>query len=342
MSHDSAPGTSTSSAATPAVAPTATPTLTPGSTIGWIGTGVMGEPMARHLMDAGYRLRIFTRTRERADALVAAGASWAATPAAAADDVDVCCSMVGFPSDVAAVHLAEDGTLAAAVPPRAIIDFTTSRPALAEQIAEAAATRGVLSVDAPVSGGDVGARNASLSIMVGGSDAAVGFVRPLFDPLGATIVHQGPAGAGQHTKMVNQTLIASGMIGACEGLLYAARAGLDPERVIESVAVGAAGSWTISNLGPRMLRRDFAPGFYVEHFIKDLGIALDEASRLGLALPGLALARQLYEAVRAQGHGRAGTQALLLGLEHLNAIEPTAATAAPVATIPATTSTTVD
>jgi len=289
--------------------------------IGWIGTGVMGAPMAEHLMDAGYELTVHTRTRRKAEPLLDRGARWAGSPAAAADGVEVCISMVGYPADVEATHLGEAGTLAAANPPRLIVDMTTSLPALAERIAAAAKAKGVASIDAPVSGGDVGARNATLSIMVGAEQEDFDVVRPLFERLGKTIVRQGGPGAGQHTKMVNQILIATTMIGACEGLLYARKAGLDPLTVIESVGSGAAGSWTITNLGPRMIQRDFAPGFYVEHFIKDLGIALEEASRLQLALPGLALARQLYEAVRTQGHARAGTQALLLALEKLNAME---------------------
>ena len=292
------------------------------ATIGWIGTGVMGRSMAGHLIAAGHRLRVHTRSRHKAGPLLELGAEWAETPAEAARGADVACSIVGMPEDVEAVHLGPAGTLSSPEPPRAIVDLTTSRPALAAFIAEVALSRGVLSIDAPVSGGDVGARNATLSIMVGGSDDAVAFVRPLLEPMGRTIVHQGPAGAGQHAKMVNQILIASTMVGACEGLLYARQTGLDPERVIESVAVGAAGSWTISNLGPRILRRDFEPGFFVEHFLKDLGIALEEAARHRLSLPGLALARQLYEAVRAQGHERLGTQALMLALERLNAAEP--------------------
>jgi len=289
--------------------------------IGWIGTGVMGAPMAEHLMDAGYELTVHTRARRKAEPLLDRGARWADSPAAAADGVEVCISMVGYPADVEATHLGEAGTLAAANPPRLIVDMTTSLPALAERIAAAAKAKGVASIDAPVSGGDVGARNATLSIMAGAEQEDFDVVRPLFERLGKTIVRQGGPGAGQHTKMVNQILIATTMIGACEGLLYARKAGLDPLTVIESVGSGAAGSWTITNLGPRMIQRDFAPGFYVEHFIKDLGIALEEASRLQIALPGLALARQLYEAVRAQGHARAGTQALLLALEKLNAME---------------------
>ncbi|MEM7229683.1 MAG: NAD(P)-dependent oxidoreductase [Planctomycetota bacterium] len=289
--------------------------------IGWIGTGVMGEPMAGHLIDAGHSLTVHTRTPERASSLLGRGATWAATPRDAADGADVVFSIVGYPADVEAVHLGDDGTLAAATPASILVDMTTSRPSLAVDIARAATQRGVTAIDAPVSGGDIGARNGTLSIMIGGDENAVDQVRPLFECFGSRIVHQGDAGSGQHTKMVNQILIASGMMGVAEGLLYARSAGLDPDQVIESVASGAAGSWSISNLGPRMIKRDFEPGFYIEHFLKDLGIALDEADRLGLALPGLALARQLYRAASGQGYDRKGTQALLCVLEHLNGID---------------------
>ncbi len=287
----------------------------------------MGEPMAGHMVDAGHDVVVNTRTRSRADGLIARGAAWADSPAEAADGAHVAFSMVGYPQDVEAVHLGADGTLAAATPPRYIVDMTTSRPTLAEQLGERAAAVGVGSVDAPVSGGDVGARRATLSIMVGGSKADVDAVRPLLEVLGGQVVHQGTAGAGQHTKMVNQILIASNMVGVCEGLLYAVGAGLDPVSVIGSVGAGAAGSWSINNLGPRIIRRDFEPGFYVEHFLKDLGIALDEAARMGLTLQGLTLARQLYLQVQALDDGRGGrmgTQALLLALERLNDIVPSA------------------
>ncbi|MHC4274554.1 MAG: NAD(P)-dependent oxidoreductase, partial [Planctomycetota bacterium] len=222
--------------------------------------------------------------------------------------------------DVEAVHLGPAGTLAAPTRPPFIVDMSTSRPSLARRIGEVAAAVGVAGLDAPVSGGDVGARQGTLSIMVGGDRAAFEAARPLLEIMGRNVVYQGGPGAGQHTKMVNQILIATNMIGVCEGLLYASGAGLDPLRAIESVGSGAAGSWSINNLGPRMIRRDFDPGFYVEHFIKDLAIALDESARMGLAVPGLALARQLYEAVKALDGGRGGqlgTQALLLALERL-------------------------
>lgn len=289
--------------------------------IAWIGTGVMGEPMAGHLLAAGVDVVVHTRTRERAEGLLRRGATWADSPAEAADGAEIVFSMVGYPQDVEAVHLGADGTLAAATPPSYIVDMTTSRPSLAERLDDRARAVGVGSVDAPVSGGDVGAREATLSIMVGGAESDVEAVRPLLEMLGGRVVRQGGPGAGQHTKMVNQILIASTMVGVCEGLLYAARAGLDPATVIGSVGTGAAGSWSITTLGPRIVRRDFEPGFFVEHFIKDLAIALDEADRMGLTLQGLTLARQLYEQVRLLDGGRGGrmgTQALMLALERLN------------------------
>ncbi len=284
----------------------------------------MGEHMAGHLLDAGADVIVHTRTKSKADRLLSRGAAWAQSPAEAADGADVAFSMVGYPSDVEAVHLGADGTLAAAKPPSYIVDMSTSRPSLAASLHERAKAVGTGSIDAPVSGGDVGARQATLSIMVGGAESDFAAVRPLLETMGPNVVYQGGPGAGQHTKMVNQLLIASNMIGVCEGLLYAARAGLDPQTVIESVGSGAAGSWSIINLGPRMIRRDFEPGFLVEHFIKDLGIAWEESERMGLSLQGLALARQLYELVQGldQGRGgRMGTQALLLALERVNIVD---------------------
>lgn len=280
--------------------------------IAWIGTGVMGASMASHLLAAGHRLRVFTRSKSRAQALLDRGARWTRSPAEAADGADLAVSIVGLPEDVEAVHLGDRGTLAAPRPPRRVIDMTTSSPALAVRLAEVARTRGVGSLDAPVSGGDVGARQATLSIMVGGERGDFDAVKPVLARMGKTIVHQGPAGRGQHAKMVNQILIAGTMMGLCEGLRYAERAGLDAATVLESVAVGAAGSWSLQNLAPRILRGDFAPGFRIDHFLKDLRIALDEANRLGLDLPGLALARRLYEGALAQGLGDRGTQGLYL------------------------------
>jgi 3-hydroxyisobutyrate dehydrogenase len=294
----------------------------PGKTrIGWIGTGVMGRWMCQHLMTKGYAATVYNRGKTKAQPLLDAGAAWADSPHALAERSDVIFAIVGFPKDVREVFLGVQGALAGSRPGSVLVDMTTSEPSLAREIYEAAKAKGVASVDAPVSGGDVGARNAALSIMVGGDGEAVEAVRPLLECMGKTIVHQGPAGAGQHTKMVNQVLIASNMVGVCEALLYGYKAGLDLKTVLQSVGGGAAASWSLNNLGPRIMDRNFEPGFFVEHFIKDMGIALDEAKRLGLALPGLALANQLYLAVQAQGWGRKGTQALMLALEQLSNIK---------------------
>lgn len=296
--------------------------IEPGKTrVGWIGTGVMGQSMCRHLMTKGYAATVYNRSKDKAKGLLDAGAGWADTPKAVAERSDVVFAIVGFPPDVREVFLGSQGALAGSKSGNVLVDMTTSEPSLAREIYEAAKAKGVSSVDAPVSGGDVGAKNAALSIMIGGDADMVEALKPLFECMGKTIVHQGPAGAGQHTKMVNQVLIASNMIGVCEALLYAYKAGLDVPTVLQSVGGGAAGSWSLNNLGPRILKRDFEPGFFVEHFIKDMKIALDESERMHIALPGLAMAKQLYEAVRAQGYGRKGTQALMLALEHLSNVK---------------------
>jgi len=286
--------------------------------IGWIGTGVMGASMCGHLIDAGFAATVYSRTKSKADDLLAKGAAWADTPRAVAEQSDVIFSIVGFPHDVRSVMLGSDGALAGSQAGNILVDMTTSEPSLAVEIADAAKAQGVYSVDAPVSGGDVGAKEARLSIMIGGEQEVVDALQPCWEAMGKTIVHQGGPGAGQHTKMVNQTLIATNMIGVCEALLYGHKAGLDLPTVMQSVASGAAGSWSLSNLGPRIIDNNFDPGFFVEHFIKDMGIALDEANRMGLALPGLALAKQLYLALQAQGHGRDGTHALQLALASLS------------------------
>jgi 3-hydroxyisobutyrate dehydrogenase len=295
--------------------------------IGWIGTGVMGQSMAGHLLSAGYRLTVYNRSLEKAKALIDRGATYAASPEEVASRSDVVFTMVGYPRDVRQVILGDEtqkGIIHALRPihdlrPSAIVvDMTTSQPSLAVELAERMAEVGVASLDAPVSGGDIGARNAALSIMVGGSREAFEAVLPLFHCLGKTIVHQGGPGTGQHTKMVNQTLVAASMIGVCEALLYAEAAGLDAASMLKSVSSGAATSWTLVNLAPKIIANDFAPGFYVEHFIKDMRIALDEASRMQIALPGLSLVSQLYAAVAAHGHARSGTQALALALKALS------------------------
>jgi 3-hydroxyisobutyrate dehydrogenase len=294
----------------------------PGKTrVGWIGTGVMGRWMCQHLMTKGYAATVYNRSKDKAKPLIDQGATWADTPKAVAERSDVVFAIVGFPRDVREVFLGAQGALAGSKAGTVLVDMTTSDPSLAQEIYTAAKAKGVASVDAPVSGGDVGAKNAALSIMIGGDQEVVTALKPLFECMGKTIVYQGAAGAGHHTKMVNQILIASNMIGVCEALLYGYKAGLNLETVLQSVSVGAAGSWSLSNLGPRIMARNFEPGFFVEHFIKDMGIALDEAQRMGLALPGLALAKQLYLAVQAQGYGRKGTHALMLALEHLSNVK---------------------
>ena len=294
----------------------------PGKTrVGWIGTGVMGRWMCQHLMTKGYQATVYNRTKEKTQPLVEAGAVSAESPKAVAERSDVTFAIVGFPKDVREVFLGPQGALAGSKPGAILVDMTTSEPSLANEIYNAAKAKGLGSVDAPVSGGDVGAKNAALSIMVGGDKEVVEAVRPLFECMGKTVVHQGAPGAGQHTKMVNQILIASNMIGVCEALLYGYKAGLDLKTVLQSVGAGGAASWSLNNLGPRIIDRNFEPGFFVEHFIKDMGIALGEASRMGLALPGLALAHQLYVALKAQGHGRDGTHALELALAQLSGID---------------------
>jgi len=289
--------------------------------IGWIGTGVMGLSMCRHLMTKGYAATVYTRSKAKAQTLLDGGAAWAETPKALAERSDVVFAIVGFPRDVREVFLGASGTLAGSRPGMVLVDMTTSEPSLAREIFDAAKAKGVGAIDAPVSGGDVGAKNATLSIMVGGEADTIAAVRPLLECMGKTIIHQGPPGAGQHTKMVNQILIASYMIGVCEALLYGYKAGLDLPTVMQSVGGGAAASWSLNNLGPRIIDRNFEPGFFVEHFIKDMGIALDEAKRMNLALPGLALAHQLYLAVQAQGYGRKGTHALMLALEDISNVK---------------------
>ncbi len=300
----------------------AVPQIVAGKTrIGWIGTGVMGSSMCGHLISAGFSATVYSRTREKAEPLLAKGAAWAPTPQAVAAESDVVFSIVGFPSDVREVMLGREGALSGAAAGSVLVDMTTSQPTLAVEIDAAARAKRVHSIDAPVSGGDIGARNAALSIMIGGDREIVDALQPLWQAMGKTIVYQGPAGSGQHTKMVNQILIASGMVGVCEAILYGYRAGLDLKTVLQSVSSGAAGSWSLSNLGPRIIDNNFDPGFFVEHFIKDMGIALEESRRMGLCMPGLALAQQLYQAVMAQGFGRNGTHSLQLALANLAGID---------------------
>ena len=297
--------------------------VTPEATrIGWIGTGVMGASMCGHLLAAGYRCTVYNRTRAKAETLLAVGATWADSPRDVAEASDVVFSIVGMPEDVRSVLIeGDDCALAGAKAGTVLVDMTTSEPSLAVEIAELAAQQQVTSIDAPVSGGDVGAKNAALSIMIGGDKQTVTDLEPLWSLMGKTWVHQGGPGAGQHTKMVNQTLIATGMIGVCEALLYGYKAGLDLPTVLKSVSSGAAGSWSLSNLAPRVIEGNFDPGFFIEHFLKDLRIVLDESRRMNLALPGVALAEQLYRAAAAQGHAKDGTHALMLAVAQLSGVD---------------------
>lgn len=298
------------------------PAISPDKTkLGWIGTGVMGQSMAGHLLAKGYQVTVYSRTKAKAEALLAKGAKWADTPAEVAKNSDVVFTIVGYPSDVREVILGKDGALAGAKSGAILVDMTTSDPSLAVEIAEAAKAKGIHSVDAPVSGGDIGAREARLSIMIGGDKSVVEALQPLFEIMGKTIIHQGGPGAGQHTKLTNQILIATGIIGVCEAFLYAYKAGLDLNTVLLSVGPGAAGSWSLANYGPRMINNQFDPGFAVEHFIKDMGLALAESKRMGISMPGLALANQLYISFQARGGGRKGVHGLMLALAELSGID---------------------
>lgn len=278
--------------------------------IGFIGTGVMGQSIVHHLLKENHEVMLYTRTKEKAASLLAAGATWGDTPKEVARQTDVIFSMVGYPQDVETIYLADNGILSGCEKGQIIIDMTTSSPALAQKIAMHSQALGVESIDAPVSGGDIGAQNGTLSIMCGGKEETFHKVRPLLEVFGQNIVYQGEAGAGQHTKMANQIAIATNMIGVCEAIVYAEKAGLDPDTVLSSIQAGAAGSWSLSNLVPRMLQDDFEPGFFVKHFLKDMDIALTEAEMMQLPLPGLTLAREMYHSLVEKGYGEKGTQVL--------------------------------
>ncbi len=297
-------------------------TVHPDSTrIGWIGTGVMGRSMCSHLIKAGYKTSVFNRSPSKLNDLLCLGAVGCSSPMEVARRSDIVFSMVGYPSDVEEVVLGQSGVLAGLAPGSVVVDMTTSRPGLAVRIANEAIAKGVAALDAPVSGGDIGAREARLSIMVGGEFKVFEALTPLWKRMGATYVFQGAAGCGQHTKMVNQILTASSMVGLCEAMLYAKQAGLDPELVLKSVSSGAAGSWSLTNLTPRILKGDYAPGFFVDHFVKDLSIAIEEAEKRELQLPGLSNAKRAYDYLKSMGHGISGTQSLILALAKQNGME---------------------
>ena len=282
----------------------------------------MGQPMAGHLLQAGYDLQVHSRTKEKANPLLERGARWVATPGEMAEGCDFVFAIVGYPADVESVFLGEDGVIARAKAGTVLVDMTTSEPALAERIHAEAMAKGVGALDAPVSGGDLGARNATLAIMVGGDAESFDAALPLFQVMGENIAHFGPAGSGQRVKMSNQILIASTMIGVVESLLYATRAGLGMNAVIDLIGQGAAGCWSINNLGRRIAKQDFAPGFFIKHFVKDMGIALHDASLLGLDLPGLALAKEFYDKAMDAGLENNGTQALFQIFSEMNEANP--------------------
>lgn len=279
--------------------------------IGFIGTGVMGKSMADHLLQAGYPVSIYTRTKSKADSLLEKGATWEDSVASLSRKCSIIITIVGYPQDVETVYFGSTGILENVQAGSYVIDMTTSKPALAQRIFSEAAKKDVQALDAPVSGGDIGAKNGTLAIMVGGEQTAFDAVLPVFQVMGSNILLQGPAGAGQHTKLSNQITIASNMVGVCEAISYAKKAGLDPSLVLDSITTGAAGSWSLSHLAPRMIRGDDAPGFFVKHFIKDMKIALESAQEMGLATPGLALSLQLYEELAENGESDSGTQALI-------------------------------
>lgn len=280
-------------------------------TIGFVGTGVMGKSMAGHLIDKGYEVNVYNRTKSKADDLVEKGATWCDTIATLSEKSDVIISIVGYPKDVESIYLSQDGILNHAKENSIVIDMTTSSPALAHDIYEKAKERNIKSLDAPVSGGDVGAKNAALTIMVGGDQEAYNQVEDIFNLLGKNVVYQGKSGNGQHTKLSNQIAIAAGMLGVAEAIIYAEEAGLDIDKVFNSIEHGAAGSWSLSNLGPRMVKEDYAPGFYVKHFIKDMKLAIEESEKMGLYIPGLLKAKEVYDALSEAGYDDNGTQAVI-------------------------------
>ena len=289
--------------------------------IGFIGLGVMGKSMAGHLMNAGHELYVYSRTKAKCGDIIEKGAHWCDTPKAVAENTDIVFTIVGFPKDVEEVYLGENGLIEGTREGMIFCDMTTTKPSLDIQIGKELSKKGASMCDAPVSGGDSGARNATLSIMAGANKATFDALLPYFNIMGKSITHMGELGAGQHTKMANQIVIAGTMCGVSEALVYGARAGLDTEKMVQTISKGAAGCWTLDNLAPRVLRDDLAPGFMVDHFIKDMGIALEEAEKMELVLPSLALTKQLYLSLKANGMGRNGTQALVKAIEQLSGME---------------------
>jgi 3-hydroxyisobutyrate dehydrogenase len=290
--------------------------------IGWIGTGIMGAPMAGHLVDAGYNVSVYSRTRAKAEELISKGCKWYDTPAAMAENCNIIFTIVGYPRDVEEVYFGDEGIFKTTGKDTVLIDMSTTLPGLAVRINEACLRIGAYAVDAPVSGGQLGAQNGALSVMIGGEKEIVDLLLPIMNEFSKNMVYQGKAGAGQHTKMCNQIVIAGTMIGVCESLIYGYNAGLDLDTVLSSIAKGAAACWSLDVLAPKIIQGDFEPGFMVEHLIKDLKIALEEAEKMNLVLPGLKLVKDLYESLQAEGKGNLGTQALSLAIEKLQSDKP--------------------
>ncbi len=292
-----------------------------GKNIGFIGIGVMGSSMVSRLIEAGYTAFIYSRTKAKAESLIEKGAIWCPTPCAVAENAEIVFTIVGFPQDVEDVYLGKDGLIEGAKTGSIFVDMTTTKPSLDISIAEKLKEKGAKMADAPVSGGDKGAREGTLSIMVGADDDVFEAIKPLLEVMGKNITHMGGIGSGQHAKMANQIVIAGTMAGVSEALIYGAAAGMDLEKMVSTISKGAAGCWTLDNLAPRVLNGDYNPGFMVEHFIKDMSIALEESEKMGLSLPSLALTRELYKAVKAEGYGKNGTQVLVKALERLSGRE---------------------
>jgi len=289
--------------------------------IGWIGTGLMGSPMVKHLLKAGYQVNVYNRTKEKASDLIEQGCRWFDSPAEIATNSDIVITMIGYPKDVESCYFGDNGIFKGIKKGMLLVDMTTTQPSLAIKISEVAETAGCAFIDAPVSGGQLGAINGSLSIMMGGKKEVVQTILPLFEVFGKNMIYQGKAGAGQHTKMCNQITIAGTLIGVCEGLIYGLKAGLDLKTMLDSISRGAASCWSLEVLAPKIIKGDFSPGFSVDNFVKDMTIALEEAEAMKLSLPGLALVKQLYITIQAMGKGASGNQALYLALEKLSDLD---------------------
>jgi 3-hydroxyisobutyrate dehydrogenase len=278
--------------------------------IGWIGTGVMGNSMCSYLQKAGHEIFVYNRTKSKAYQLIQNGATWCDSPKEVAENSDIIFSIVGFPKDVKEVILEENGVLAGSKPNTIIIDMTTSSPELAKEISKECEKQNITAFDCPVTGGDLGAKNGTLTIFAGGDENKFQIIKPLLELMGKNIGLMGNSGSGQHAKLANQISIAGSIIGTCETLVYAKHAGLDLEEIIKLVGSGSAGSWQLNNMGPRIIQGDFNPGFFIKHFIKDLGLALEECEKMKIDLPGLKLAFKLYNKARYMGYEDLGTQGL--------------------------------